>query len=218
MSRHATAYVRSLGITDGTALTVLTLLAALTHAPGDPHRPEDIPEVMGLYLQDSDIPDLAAQAGLAPEAFRRQLRGLRQHVKMDVLEHADGVWEIVYGPSYTRRPEPRPARPDLTRGGPHPFWLPGWDHYSTWGYEQGPGGHQHLYAQLLLNQDGPDAEPRIWITPPQYTVRTLDELAGAIARALGPHQPVPMPASLIRTFLTSPPPAPRDGALSDGVG
>lgn len=205
MSRHATAYVHSLGITDETARKVLVLLAERTHAPGDPYRPEDVPEVMGLHLQDSDIPDLADRAGLDPEAFRQQLRGLKQHVKMDVLEHTDGVWEIVYGSSYTRPPKPRPAQPDLTQGGPHPFWLPGWEKYSTWGYEQGPGGHQHLYAQLILNQDGADAEPRIWITPPRHTVQTVDELAEAIAEALGPHQPVPMPASLIKTWLTRPP-------------
>ena len=48
MSRHATAYVNSLGITDATARTVLLLLAERTHAPGDPHGPEDVPDIMGL--------------------------------------------------------------------------------------------------------------------------------------------------------------------------
>ncbi|MEU6350154.1 hypothetical protein ABZ896_12585 [Streptomyces sp. NPDC047072] len=205
MSRHATAYVNSLGISDATARTVLLLLAERTDAPGDPRRPEDVPDIMGLDLQASDVPALAALAGLDPEEFRRQLRGLKQHVKMDVLEHTDGVWEIVYGPSYTRPPRPRLAEPDLTQGGPHPFWLPGWEKYSTWGYEQGPGGHQHLYAQLIPNQDGPDAQPRIWITPPRHTVQSVDELAEAIAEALVPYQPVRMPGVLIKTWLTRPP-------------
>ncbi|WP_327378845.1 hypothetical protein OG393_33570 (plasmid) [Streptomyces sp. NBC_01216] len=205
MSRHATAYVNSLGITDATVRAVLQLLAELTDAPGDHRRPDDVPDIMGLHLQDSDVPALAVRAGLAPEEFRQQLRGLKQHVKMDVLEHSDGLWEIVYGPSYTRPPKPRPAEPDLTRGGPHPFWLPGWEKYSTWGYEQDPGGHQHLYAQLIPNQDGPDAEPRIWITPPRHTVQTLDELAEVIAESIAPYEPVRMPGVLIKRWLTRSP-------------
>ncbi|WP_051753739.1 hypothetical protein [Streptomyces achromogenes] len=205
MSRHATAYVHSLGIADETARRVLVVLAERTHAPGDPYRPEDVPEVMGLHLQDSDISALAAQAVLDPDAFRQQLRGLKEHARMDVLEHTDGSWEIVYGPSYTRAATPRPATPDLTRGGPHPFWLPGWEKYSTWGYEQGPGGHQHLYAQLILNQDGADAEPRIWITPPRHTAASFDELAEAIAAALAPYGPVPVPAAEVEMWLTAPP-------------
>ncbi|MFE7709229.1 hypothetical protein ACFU6I_26290 [Streptomyces sp. NPDC057486] len=140
-----------------------------------------------------------------PDAFRQQLRRLQQHVKMDVLEHSDGLWEIVYGPSYTRPPKPRPAKPDLTQGGPHPFWLPGWERYSTWGYEQGPDGHQQLYAQLILNEDGADAEPRIWITPPRHTVQTIDELAEAIAEALGSYGPVPPPTAEVKRWLTAPP-------------
>ncbi|WP_331736964.1 hypothetical protein [Streptomyces sp. NBC_00211] len=205
MSRQAIAYVHQTGIADETAKQVFLLLAQHTETAGDPYRPEDIPDIMGLNLNDSDIPGLAARTGIEPEEFRRQLRGMKQHVPMDVLEHSDGVWEIVYGPSYSRPPKPRAAKPDLTHGGPHPFWLPGWEKFSTWGYEQGPGGHQHLYAQLIPNQDGADAEPRIWITPPRHTVQTVDELAEAIAEALAPYQPVRMPASLIKTWLTTAP-------------
>jgi hypothetical protein len=205
MSRHAIVYVNSLSVTDATARAVLLLLAEHTAEPRDPYRPEDVPDIMGLNLHDSDIVALATRTGLDPEAFRQQLRGLKQHVKMDVLEHTDGLWEIVYGPSYTRPPKPRPAEPDLTQGGPHPFWLPGWEKYSTWGYEQDPGGHQHLYAQLIPNQDGPDAEPRIWITPPRHTVQSVDELAEAIAEAIAPYEPVRMPAVLIKRWLTRPP-------------
>ncbi|MET9736077.1 hypothetical protein ABZZ79_37280 [Streptomyces sp. NPDC006458] len=117
MNRHAIAYVNSLGITDAIVRAVLQLLAERTDAPGDHRRPEDIPDIMGLHLQDSDVPALAVRAGLDPQEFRQQLRALKQHVKMDVLEHSDGLWEIVYGPSYTRPPKPRPAEPDLTRGG-----------------------------------------------------------------------------------------------------
>lgn len=205
MSRHATAYVNSLGITDATVRTVLQLLAERTDAPGDPRRPDDIPDIMGVHLQDSDLPALAVRAGLDPEEFREQLRALKQHVKMDVLEHSDGLWEIVYGPSYTRPPKPRSAEADLTRGGPHPFWLPGWEKYSTWGYEQDLSGHRHLYAQLIPNQDGPDAEPRIWITPPGHTVQTVDELAEVIAESIAPYEPVRMPGVLIKRWLTRPP-------------
>ncbi|MFF7098442.1 hypothetical protein ACFY9A_39665 [Streptomyces rubradiris] len=204
MSRHAISYVRGLEIADETALRVFLLLAERTTARGGRYRPDDIPEIMGLELQDPDIPALAAQIGLTPEDFRQQLRELKKHVRMDVLEHTDGVWEIVYGPSYTRPAKPRLAQPDLTQDGPHPFWLPGWEKYSTWGYEQSPDG-PYLYAQLIPNQDGPDAEPRIWITPPGHVVRTVDELAETIATALAPYQPVVMPTSLIKTWLTTPP-------------
>ncbi|NJP53557.1 hypothetical protein HCJ93_26700 [Streptomyces sp. SBST2-5] len=121
---------------------------------------------------------------------------------MDVLEHTDSVWEIVYGPSYTRAPQPRPAEPDLTRGGPHPFWAPGWEKHSTWGYESEPSGQTHLYAQLIPNQDGPDAEPRIWITPPRHVVQNVDELADAIAAAIAPYEPVAPPAVVVKRWLT----------------
>ncbi|MFD3683109.1 hypothetical protein [Streptomyces sp. NPDC058613] len=73
---------------------------------------------------------------------------------------------------------------------------------SIWGYEEGLG---HLYAQLFANQDDPDAEPRIWITPPSYLVRDVDELAGAIAEALTPYVSVPVPAVLVKSWLTTPP-------------
>ncbi|MET9956319.1 hypothetical protein ABZ135_32895 [Streptomyces sp. NPDC006339] len=205
MNKHALAYVRRLDIADATARRVFLLLAERTDAPGDRYRPEDVPEIMGLELQDADIPALAQRAGLDAEGFREQLRGLKQHVRMDVLEHSDGVWEIVYGPSYTRPPKPRPTAPDLTRGGPHPFWLPGWEKYSTWGYDSDPSGQTHLYAQLIPNQDGPDAAPRVWITPPAQVARDLDELAAAVAEGLNPYMLVRLPVSEVKRWLTKPP-------------
>lgn len=205
MNKHALAYVRSLDIADETARRVFLLLAARTDASPPPYAPEEAPIIMGLELRDADIPALAQEAGLHAEGFREQLRQLKQHVRMDVLEHADGIWEIVYGPSYTRAPKPRPAEPDLSRGGPHPYWAPGWEKYSTWGYESDPSGQTHLYAQLIANQDGPDAEPRIWITPPSHVVHDVDGLAEAIAAALAPYEPVAVPAVLVKRWLTVPP-------------
>lgn len=82
MSRHATAYVRGLEIADETARTVFLLLAERTTAQGDRHRPEEIPQVMGLELQDTDIAALAVLTGIAPEDFRQQLRELKKHVSM----------------------------------------------------------------------------------------------------------------------------------------
>jgi hypothetical protein len=205
VSRQAVAYVERLSITDRDAKRMFLLLAKRTTTRADPYRPEDIPDVMGLELSDANIHELAAHTGTSAEEFRQQLRGLKQHVRMDVLEHPDGVWEIVYGPMYERLSVPRPPEPDLTQGGPHPFWMPGWEKFSTWGYETGPGGHRHLYAQLNLNIDGPDAQPRIWIAPPRYVVQSIDELADAIAKAIAPYGPVPPPASEIKRWLTRPP-------------
>lgn len=205
MSRQAVAYVQQAAVADETAKQVFLALAERTRTRDDPHSPDEMPDIMGLELLDADILSLAARAGLSAEAFRKQLRGLKQHVPMDVLEHGDGVWEIIYGPSYTQPSSPRPATPDTTKGGPHPFWMPGWEDYSTWGYESGPGGHQHLYAQIIHNQDGPDAEPRIWITPPRHIVRTVDELAAIIADAISGYGPVPPPAFEVKRWLTAPP-------------
>ncbi|MCX4826159.1 hypothetical protein OG883_41550 [Streptomyces sp. NBC_01142] len=56
MSRQAIAYVHQTGIADETAKQVFLLLAQRTETAGDPHRPEDIPDIMSLNLNDSDIP------------------------------------------------------------------------------------------------------------------------------------------------------------------
>jgi hypothetical protein len=42
---------------------------------------------------------LTSGIGIDAEEFRRLLRLLKTTVAMDVLEHKDGVWEIVYGPT-----------------------------------------------------------------------------------------------------------------------
>jgi hypothetical protein len=204
VSRQAVAYVQQAQITDATAKQVFMALAERTRTRDDPHRPDEIPDIMGIELSEADIPSLAARAGLDAAAFREQLRALKQHVRIDVLEHDDGVWEIVYGPSYTRLSSPRPAAPDTTQGGPHAFWMPGWEDYSTWGYDGAPGD-QHLYAQIIHNKDDPDAEPRIWITPPRHVVRTVDELAAVIAEAMSGYGPVAPPALEVKRWLTAPP-------------
>lgn len=206
VSKKAIAYVHSTGIADETAGRVFLLLAERTKTRSDSSSYDDeIPDVMGLELTATDIPALAARAGVDAQEFRRQLRGLKTHVLMDVLEHPDGVWEIVYGPSYTRPSPPRPAAGDITDSGPHPFWMPGWDQYSTWGYQAAPGGHGHWYAQIIHNSDDPNAEPRIWITPPRYLVRSVDDLAETIAQALAPYERIRPPAVLIKSWLTRPP-------------
>ncbi|MDQ0834515.1 hypothetical protein QFZ66_001778 [Streptomyces sp. B4I13] len=74
------------------------------------------------------------------------------------------------------------------------MWLQAW-----------PRRTRHLYAQLIPNQDGPDAEPQIWITPPRHAVRTVDELADVVAAAIAPYEPVQRPGVLIKTWLTRPP-------------
>lgn len=206
MSMQAVTYVQRLGITDQLAEQVFLLLAERTEIRSTPWDAE-IPPVMGLDVTPADIPVFAARFGLDPEGFRTQLRRLKQLVRMDVLEHDDGVWEIVYGPSYTdRRPSAAPPQA-ITEGNVgqlEAFSVPGWDHFSTWGYEEHLG---HYYAQLYHNSDDRDAAPRIWITPPKYVVRTIDELAQAIAEALAPYQSVPMPTMLIKMYLTKPPSA-----------
>ncbi|MGI5451509.1 hypothetical protein ACQEVM_38255 [Streptomyces sp. CA-243310] len=202
MSKSAIAYVHSRDIADEKARRVFLAVAEQTKVEADPFQSPDIPVIFGLDLWDAEIPVLAQQAGLGTQEFRSQLRTLKQHVRMDVLEHSDGLWEIVYGPSYTQLAKPRPPKPDLTRGGPHPFWMPGWEQSSIWGYEEGLG---HLYAQLFANQDDPDVEPRIWITPPRYLVRNVDELAAAIAGALAPYVSARVPAALVKSWLTTPP-------------
>ncbi|GAA1334715.1 hypothetical protein GCM10009647_076540 [Streptomyces sanglieri] len=204
MSEQAVTYVRRLTIADQRAKQVLVLLAERTEIRSAP-RDAEIPEIMGLELSPADIPGLAARVGLDHEGFRAQLRGLKQHVRMDVLEHGDGVWEIVYGPSYTDRQLTAPRPSVVSEGnvdGLHAFWLPGWDRYSTWGYEE---GLDHYYARIIHNSDDRDAEPRIWITPPRYVARTIDELAQAVAEAIAPYEPIPMPASIIKMYMTKPP-------------
>ncbi|MEU4229463.1 hypothetical protein AB0F17_34645 [Nonomuraea sp. NPDC026600] len=152
-----------------------------------------------MDLHDSDIPALAAEAGLGAQRFRSVLRELKAAVPMDVLEHSDGVWEIVYGPSYTRPKTAVPPSGQAGGDGIRAFTMPGWEQYSTWGYEEGLG---HLYAQLYRNTDDRDAAPRIWITPPGHVVTTVDQLAKVIAEAIAPHELVPPPTELIKMWLT----------------
>ena len=106
MSERAIAYVRERNLVDPDAARVLLLLAGRTDALSieDPWSP------MGLLLSDCDIPAVAATLNLGADRFRDVLRQLRDIVPMDVLEHRDGTWEIVYGPSYTSSPQPRLAQ------------------------------------------------------------------------------------------------------------
>ena len=61
------------------------------------------------------------------------------------------------------------------------FMLDGWDHQSTWGYDDGIGS---LYAQLTRNGNSDDNGPDIWLTPPTIpAVRDPAQLARIIANA-----------------------------------
>lgn len=198
MSRDAIEYVRERNLADPEAARVFLLLAERTQTGsdlgGNPRY------AMGLELRDAEIPALAAQIGVEPEQFRRLLRQLKSTVPMDVLEHDDGVWEIVYGTAHTDpKPKPRVKFDEADIPEIKAFEFPGWEHYSTWGAEAGLG---HLHAQLYHNTDDRDAKPRIWITPPRYVVRTIDELAAAIAKEIAPYQQIPPPPEVIRMFLT----------------
>ncbi|MEV3925888.1 hypothetical protein [Actinomadura coerulea] len=128
-------------------------------------------------------------------------------VRMDILEHRDGVWEIVYGPSYTNPKPPTRRRirvaSDAEVQAVQPFAMPGWEHYSTWGFEEVHGRRDlgHMYAQLYLNTDDRDGKPRIWITPPRHTLTTIDQLAEAIATEIAPRMGITIPPELIRDYL-----------------
>lgn len=69
--------------------------------------------------------------------------------------------------------------------GKAPLNLPGWERYSTWGWDSRDG---ELYAQLYRNSDDPRDMPRVWISTaagwPQSTA-VPEVLAGWIARATG---------------------------------
>jgi hypothetical protein len=199
MSQRAIAYARGRTLADPDAARVLLLLAGRTDAVPfeDPSSP------MGLLLSDRDMPALAATLNLGAGRFRDLLRQLRDLVPMDVLEHQDGTWEIVYGPGYTSPPQPRPARDGEAIAERNIFDMPGWEEYSTWGLDapHGRAEDAYLYAQLYRNTDDRDDRPRIWITPPRYVLTSLDELAEAIAAEIAPYEPLPLPAELIRTWL-----------------
>jgi hypothetical protein len=116
---------------------------------------------------------------------------------MDALEHTDGVWEIVYGPVIQPSSEAATSQAGSDARRPAPALAAGLGEVQHLGLRARPRSTPtsvRLYAQLILNQDGANTEPRIWITPPRQTVQTVDELAEAIAEALAPYQPVRMPA------------------------
>jgi hypothetical protein len=199
MSHRAIAYVQARHLADLDAARVLLLLAE--HTKSSSFDNDEAP--MGLLLNDADIPGLAAGLGINADRFRGLLRQLRDMVPMDVLEHPDGVWEIVYGPPYTRPLQPRPAQDGDRIEAVNMFTMPGWEDYSTWGLDAplGRADDACLYAQLYLNTDDPRAAPRIWITPPKYVATTLDELAKAIAGEILPYSPIQTPPEVIRIWL-----------------
>jgi len=201
MSKRAVAYVQGCCLSNPDATRVFLTLAERTA----PSSLDDSESPMGLLLDDADIPVLAAGLGINADRFRSLLRELRDLVPMDVLEHRDGTWEIVYGPSYTNQkpPQPRPVQDGDDIGSVNAFTMPGWENYSTWGLDRplGRADLGHLYAQLYLNCDDPNASPRIWITPPKYVLTTLDELAQAIAAEIAPYAPVRIPPEVIRIWL-----------------
>lgn len=202
VNHRAVAYVQGRHLADLDAARVFLLLAERTKSSTF----DDDENPMGLLLNDADIPGLAAALGIYADRFRNLLRQLRDMVPMDVLEHRDGVWEIVYGPPYTnpkKAPQPCPAKDGDHIEPVNPFTMPGWEKYSTWGLDTplGQAESAYLYAQLYLNTDDPRARPRIWITPPMYVPTTLDQLAEAIASEITAYSPVRIPPGAIRVWL-----------------
>jgi hypothetical protein len=202
MSQRAVAYVQGCHLADPVATRVFLALAERT----TPSWADSDDSPMGLIISDADIPGLADGLGIDADRFRDLLRELRDLVPMDVLEHSDGTWEIVYGPPYTSPPpppQPRPAEDGDDIGPVNPFTMPGWESYSTWGMDKplGLADQGYLYAQLYRNIDDPGAAPLVWITPPRYAPTTLDQLAQAIATEITPYEAIPVPPSAIRTWL-----------------
>ena len=62
----------------------------------------------------------------------------------------------------------------------YPVLIDGWDHQSTWGYDDGVGS---LYAQLTRNGNSDANGPDVWLSPPTIPRILLPEtLAKAIAQ------------------------------------
>lgn len=82
-----------------------------------------------------------------------------------------------------------------------PLFLPGWDDYSVWGWDD---MGEYLYAQLWKNIDDSRNQPRVWITPAgRWPVTTSPEvLADQIASATG----CPL-ADVLAAMASSAPPA-----------
>lgn len=117
MSQHATAYVRRLEIADETARTVFLLLAERTTAQGDRHRPEEIPEIMGLELQDHDIPALAEQTGWSATCRTR----MYSRPELEDALHQAGFTVVSFAGDFTDgpvRPENRTVVTAITRSTP----------------------------------------------------------------------------------------------------
>ena len=81
MSKQAVTYVQRLGFTDQHAEQVFLLCRA--HRDHEQPVGRRDPRDHGSRGRPADIPALAARVGLDPEGFHAQLRGLKQHVRMD---------------------------------------------------------------------------------------------------------------------------------------
>ncbi|MFI8992149.1 hypothetical protein ACIG63_45690 [Streptomyces antimycoticus] len=75
-------------------------------------------------------------------------------------------------------PVPEPDMPQ--RDSVKPLWLPGWEAYSTWGYDTGTGSY---YAQLYRDEDDRDAKPRHWISGTGQSIQHPQVLYMRIALA-----------------------------------
>ncbi len=63
-----------------------------------------------------------------------------------------------------------------------PLGVPGWENFSTWGYDSGTGS---FYAQLTHNSSSDDNGPDVWITAGTGpVVASADALAELIAQAV----------------------------------
>ena len=121
-----------------------------------------------------------------------------------VLEHDDGVWEIVYGPSYTDRQLSAPLPPAITEENVDGLRA----------FAAGLGPLQHLglrgWSQPLLRAAVPQQRrPRRRAPDLDHTadVRDADDqrTGRAIAEALAPYEPIPMSAAVVKMYMTKPP-------------
>jgi hypothetical protein len=67
----------------------------------------------------------------------------------------------------------------------HALLIDGWDHQSTWGFDDEIGS---LYAHLTRNCDSVDDGPNVWLTPPAMPkMLELAMLAQAITHITSAH-------------------------------
>lgn len=94
---------------------------------------------------------------------------------------------------------PVPEPESEQRDGVNPLWLPGWESYSTWGWDSGV---RSWYAQLYRDSDDRDGPPRVWLDgaqPIPYAQLLYARIAVATGEALSAvyEAMLPMPTSIV---------------------